>query len=156
MQAFLGGFSMNKTVKTLMFWVAIALSAVLLWTVIKSNPGSKMAEISYSDFLSEVEARKVAKVTLSRAEAVATRTDHSIFRVSIPLAQEGMLQSLHQNNVEIWVTHSDDTTWTNWTFNLILPIVVLVGLWFFMIRQIQAAVRAKTKTPADTRPPNVG
>jgi cell division protease FtsH len=150
------GVLVNDKIKTALFWIAIALSTVLLWTVIKSKSGSPPPEVSYADFLSQVEAGNVAKVKLSKTEVVGTRRDGTTFRANLPDSQEGMLQTLHQKNVEIWATKSDETTPTNWFFSLILPVCVLGGLWFFMIRRMTAARQGKGPPPTDTRPPNIG
>ena len=51
---------MNSTVKTVVFWVVIALSGALLWTVIQQGrSGQKEAEINFSQFMSDVDQGKV-------------------------------------------------------------------------------------------------
>jgi cell division protease FtsH len=146
----------NDKIKSALFWVAIAASTALLWTVIKSKSGSTPAEISYADFLAQVEAGNVAKVKLSKAQAVGTRRDGTTFRTNLPDSQEGMLQTLHQKNVEIWVAPSEDKTTPGYIFNAILPLLVLAGLWYFMIRRMKASVSLKQKPPYDTKPPDIG
>ncbi len=60
---------MNSTAKTVLFWVAIALSAVLLWTVIKTNsPGQKEKEYAYSEFMGYVDQGNVAEVKIDGQE----------------------------------------------------------------------------------------
>ena len=40
---------MNSTVKTVVFWLVIVLSGVLLWQVVKAgSSGAKEAEINFS------------------------------------------------------------------------------------------------------------
>jgi len=44
---------MNQTIKTVVFWCVIMLSAFLLWQVVKSGQNQQRTpEISYSEFLS--------------------------------------------------------------------------------------------------------
>jgi len=48
---------MNARLKTLIFWTVILFSAVTLWQIVRTNSSTKAApEISYSQFLSEVNA----------------------------------------------------------------------------------------------------
>ena len=43
---------MNSTVKTVVFWVVIGLSALLLWTVIQQGRGGqKDKEVNFSQFM---------------------------------------------------------------------------------------------------------
>ena len=148
---------MNKTAKTVLFWVAIALSSFLLWTIVKSGSSSQLPEISYSAFLSQVEAGNVAKVRLSNIEAVGTRKDGTTFHTNIPQSQEGLLQTLHQKNVDIWVRRSEDAPWSNWVLNLILPIAILAGLWFYMLRRMKySPIWLNSNLREGTRPPDIG
>ena len=46
---------MNSTVKTVVFWLVIVLSGVLLWQVVKAGgSSSKDKDISFSTFLADV------------------------------------------------------------------------------------------------------
>ena len=141
---------MNSTIKTVVFWLVIVLSAFLLWQVVKSDHNEqKTPEISYSEFLSQIDAGNVAQVTISKAHAYGKYRDGSSFRVTAPTSQEGMLQALHQKNVEIWFR--DDATsggWPAWLLNL-APLILLAALWFFMIRQLHAR-QARTRKDEGT------
>ena len=47
---------MNSTVKTVVFWLVIVLSAFLLWQVMKAgNAGQKDKEVTFSQFLTDVD-----------------------------------------------------------------------------------------------------
>ena len=48
---------MNSTVKTVVFWLVILLSALLLWQVVKTGQsGQKDKEINFSELLTAVDA----------------------------------------------------------------------------------------------------
>ena len=60
---------MNSTVKTVVFWLVIVLSGVLLWQVVKAgNSGQKEREINFSEFMSQVDEGNVAEVTILSSE----------------------------------------------------------------------------------------
>jgi cell division protease FtsH len=136
----------NANVKAIVFWLVIVLSALLLWQVVKSDGNyQRMPEISYSAFLSQVESGNVTTVTIRKNEVTSICRDSSkcpngynAFRVTVPTSQEGMLQTLHQNKVEIVVKDYADGNWPTWLLNL-APLILLAALWFFMIRQIKKA-----------------
>ena len=128
---------MDQTVKAVVFWLVIAVSAYLLWQVVKAAPNQqKTPEISYSAFLSQVDAGNVVKVTISGSQVFGWSRDNSSFRVTAPTSQEGMLQALRQKSVEIWFKDTADGGWPAWLLNL-APLVLLAALWFFMVRQMQ-------------------
>ena len=131
---------MDKTVKTLVFWLVIVISATLLWNVVKSGNQQSIPEISYSDLLSRVSAAKIRKVTISGTRAVGESRDGTFFRVVVPANQQAMLEALQQQNTEIWFRDVSEGNWPTWLLNL-APLILLAALWFFMIRQLKSKQR---------------
>ncbi len=129
---------MDKTVKTIIFWVVIAFAALMLWQFVKTAQTSPPApEISYSQFLSEVESGTVLKVRISGTSIQGTYRDGGGFRVNAPAEQYEMLQTLRSKNVEIWYAEGESNSTKNWLINL-LPLILLAVLWFLMIRQMRS------------------
>lgn len=128
---------MHSTVKTVVFWVVTIFAAALFWQLVKAKPAEQSTpEISYSSFLSQVEGGNVKAVSISKTQVLSTKKDGTLFRVTAPGSQEGMLQILRQNNVEIWFKDVPDGSWESWLLNL-APLLLLAALWFFMIRQMK-------------------
>ena len=126
-----------KDAKGVVFWLVIVISASLLWQVVKSGGNAqRTAEISYSEFLSQVEGGNVKEVRIVKSRATGTYRDGRSFQVVVPMSQEGMLETLRHNKVEIWFRDVAGGEWPNWLMN-IAPLVLLAALWFFMIRQIR-------------------
>jgi cell division protease FtsH len=118
------------------FWLVTMISAFLLWQVMKSSPNrQKIPEISYSEFLSELETGNVSKVIISKNQIDGRYRDNRSFLVTAPTSQEGMLQILRQKGVGIWSRDAASGDWSTWVMNCV-PIILLGALWFFMIRQI--------------------
>jgi len=120
------------------FWLVILISAFLLWQVVKAPRNQQQTlEISYSEFLSQVDAGNVVKVTVSQNQVFGVYRNNSYFRVTVAASQEGMLQSLRQKNVEIWFKDTNGANWPSQLLGTWAPLIVLAALWFFMIRQMQ-------------------
>lgn len=132
---------MNTSVKTLIFWAVILVSAILLWQFVKNGntQAQHTPEISYSEFLSQVNAENVAKVTIARSRATGNYGRGGAFTVVVPASQEQMLATLQQKNVEVWYADSSSDT-SQWLMNL-APLGLLAALWFFMIRRMQAKTK---------------
>ena len=145
---------MNPAIKTVVFWLVILISAFFLWKIVQA-PGiqQQTREISYSEFLSQVDAGNVVKVTLSQNKVSGKYHDGSPFRVIVPTSQEGMLQSLRQKNVEILVRDASSDSVSFQLLGTWAPLVALAALWFFMIRQMQTKRSlegtSRTSPPAD-------
>ena len=143
---------MKSTIKTVVFWSVIVVSAFLMWQVVKNGSNQQQTpEISYSEFLSQVEAGNVARVTISQNEVYGAYGDRSSFRVIGPAGQEGMLQLLRQKNVEIWFRNTSGGSWPAQLLGSWAPLILLAALWFFMIRQMQQR-RPQTRTDSSTGP----
>jgi cell division protease FtsH len=128
---------MNSTLKTMIFWAVIVLSAFLLWQSVKSRvPTQAVTEISYSDFMTRVEKGHLSRVTIAGSEITAVDVTGGVLRVIAPPNQTAMLDSLRQHQVAIWFKEKPEQSRLSWLLNL-APLILLGALWFFMIRQIQ-------------------
>ena len=131
----------NTSIKTLIFWAVILVSAVLLWRVARNGntQAQHTPEISYSEFVSQINAGNVAKVTIARSRATGKYGTGGAFTVVVPASQEQMLTTLQQKNVEVWYADSSSDT-SQWLMN-VAPLGLLAALWFFMIRRMQAKTK---------------
>jgi len=127
----------NSTLKTIIFWVVILISAVALWQVVKTaNSGQKVQEINFSRFMSEVDQGTVKDVTLTGMEVKGKLADGSLFHTTVPANYPDMIKALQQKNVSITVQDVGNSSW-GWLINLFAPLALLAALWYFMIRQMQ-------------------
>jgi cell division protease FtsH len=129
----------NSTVKQVVFWLVILLSGVLLWSVVKNNStGVKEREVNFSQFLAEVDQGKIKDVTVYGPEVRGDyRDEKASFHTTVPPNYTDMYKSLRDKGVNITVKDVSGGGWPSWLFQM-LPLVVILGLWFFMIRQMQS------------------
>ncbi len=128
---------MRNEIKTVVFWLVIIISGVLLWQGVRNAPPSdKTPEISYSEFLTQVEGGNVATVTVKGTHVYGKYRDGRQFHVTAPASQEAMIQSLREKKVEIWFQDTPNDSWQTWLLNL-APLILLGVLWLIMIRQMR-------------------
>ena len=129
---------MNSTVKTVLFWAVIMVSAFLLWQVVRTGGNSqKDKEVNLSQFWSDVNQGIVREVTISGQEVRGKyKSDNSGFHLSIPVAYPDIYKVLLDKGVSVNIRDISNGTWPTWLLNL-APLVLLAALWFFMIRQMQ-------------------
>jgi cell division protease FtsH len=128
----------NSTVKTVVFWLVIVLSGVLLWQVVKAGgSGTKDKEINFSEFMSQVDQSNVQDVTIMGTEVHGKfRNEKTQFHTTVPTNYPDMYKTLQQKGVNITVKDVSSGSWPTWLLNL-APLILLGALWFIMIRQMQ-------------------
>jgi cell division protease FtsH len=128
----------NSTVKTIVFWLVIVVSGVLLWQVVKTGgAGAKEKEINFTEFMSQVDQGNVQSVVLMNSDVRGTfRNEKVNFHTTVPANYPDMIKVLRDRNVNITVKDGSGGNWPAWLFNF-APIILLGALWFFMIRQMQ-------------------
>ncbi len=133
---------MNSTVKTVVFWVVIGLSALLLWQVIKQGrDGQKDKEIQFTQFMSDVDQQgHVRELTVDGMQVHGKYSDGSLFHTAAPLTYftPEVLKNLHeQKGINVTFRDMNSGSWSLQLLGTWAPLILLGALWFFMIRQMQ-------------------
>ncbi len=129
---------MNSTVKTVVFWVVIGLSALLLWTVIQQGRGGqKDKEVNSSQFMSEVAQGNVQEVTVDGQNVRGKYRDGSAFHTTVLVNYPDMFKTLYEKGVSVNVKDVNGGSWPLQLLGTWAPLILLGALWFFMIRQMQ-------------------
>ncbi|MFQ5926262.1 MAG: ATP-dependent zinc metalloprotease FtsH [Terriglobia bacterium] len=127
---------MNSTARTILFWVVIMVAIVFLVRIASSGPGGGDTEPSFSEFMDRVERGQVDKVTLQGNKIEGEYTGGKKFKTFIPPDYPDVYTELREKNVTIIVKDASGPGWMAWAINL-FPILVLIGFWVFMMRQMQ-------------------
>ncbi|HEY5162021.1 MAG TPA: ATP-dependent zinc metalloprotease FtsH [Terriglobales bacterium] len=128
---------MNSTVKTVVFWLVIVLSGVLLWQVVKAGgTGAKQVEKNFSEFMAQVDQGNVLDVSVNGTEVTGHLKDKTAFHSIVPPNYSDMYKILRDKGVNITVKDTQSGSWPTWLLNL-APLILLGALWFIMIRQMQ-------------------
>jgi cell division protease FtsH len=128
----------NSTVKTVIFWLVIVLSAFLLWQVVRTGSNSqKEKPINFSQFLSDVDQGNVSEVTITAQEVRGKFKDNSAFNTTAPANYPDMIKNLRDKSVNINIRDVTNGSWPLQLLGTWAPLILLAALWFFMIRQMQ-------------------
>jgi len=131
---------MNRTIKTVVFWAVIVFSAMLLWQVVRATPpaGSQSPEISYSRFMSDVEAGGVDSVVITGTKIRGHYHDGSgAFHLTGPTNPGVFLDILRSKGVEIRFEDVQNNSLPVQLMGSWAPLILLGAMWFFMIRQLR-------------------
>ena len=130
---------MNSTVKQIIFWVFIFACLIVLWRVFQTGTaGGKDKEISFSEFLQDAQQGQISDVTITGSDARGElHGDKTNFHTVIPANYPHLYDVLDQNKVKVTIKDSQGSAWWSILIN-VAPLLILVALWFFMIRQMQS------------------
>ncbi len=129
---------MNSAVKNIVFWVVMVATALLLWAVVKSNTGEHPAELTFTQFTSDVSKGDVKNVTIEGSEVTGQKKDNSKFKTTIPSNYPDLYKDLIDKSVSVVIKDNSGNSWLSWIGNGLLPLIILVGFWIFFMRQMQS------------------
>jgi cell division protease FtsH len=98
------------------------------------------ANISYSEFLSMVEGERISEVVMQGQELYVTDTNRNRFKVYIPQDAD-LIRILRGKGVAISAKPPAESPWYMAILVSWFPMVVLIGVWIFFMRQMQAGGR---------------
>ena len=134
------GVLVNSTVKTIMFWVFILICLMMLWAVVQRGTSmGKDTEIAYSDLFDKAQAGLVQDAAIEGTELhghlKATPKDQ--FHTTVPANYQDLEQALRAAKVTLTIKTPQNNILLPLLFN-VGPFVVLIAIWFFMLRQMQS------------------
>ncbi|HZW35585.1 MAG TPA: ATP-dependent zinc metalloprotease FtsH [Candidatus Deferrimicrobiaceae bacterium] len=132
---------MNQFYRNLALWMLIALAMVFLFNTFKTQR-VEHEEISFSEFTAAVDGGKVKEVTIKGQEITGKYTDASgkekkAFRTYAP-EDPDLVKSLRAKNVKITAKPMEENPWYMQLLISWLPMLLLIGVWIFFMRQMQA------------------
>jgi cell division protease FtsH len=119
----------------------IALAMVFLFNTLKT-PRVEHEEISFSEFIEAVEAERVREVTIKGQEITGKYADEAgrekkAFRTFAP-DDPDIVKTLRAKNVRITAKPVEENPWYMTLLVSWLPMLLLIGVWIFFMRQMQA------------------
>ena len=127
---------MNPFYKNLALWIVITLMMIMLYNLFNQQ---NLAEtnISYTEFLSMVDNGSISDVVIQGQELYLTDVNHNRFKVYAPQDTD-LIKILRQKGVTISAKPESDSPWYMNVLISWFPMIVLIGVWIFFMRQMQA------------------
>jgi cell division protease FtsH len=116
---------------------AVIISLILFQTLF--NTSTQKTEVNYSQFLSQVENGQVQQVTIKGGTISGTYIDGGQFITRGPTESSNYMDTLQEQGVDITFKEASDNSWFISLLISLLPVVLIIGLWIFMMRRMQGS-----------------
>jgi cell division protease FtsH len=132
---------MNANFRNFAIWVVIVLSMVALFNLFQNNQlaGRRPGMISYSDFVSGVESGSISEIEIRGDRITGTFRDKGTEFSTVGPRDPGLVDRLIRKGVKFSAKPAEEDTpnllsiLANW-----FPMLLLIGVWFFFMRQMQS------------------
>jgi len=134
-----GGFILSTTVKTILFWVALLLTAVLLYGLVQRSSRQDSQTIPFSKFLQEVQAQPtgIKDVTITDTDITGTMASGNKFKTVLPMEYPELINMLQAKQITITGDHPTQSPWLTALMSW-APFIFIIGFWIFFMRQMQS------------------
>ena len=140
---------MNTTAKNIFLWIVIIVAVVVLWNFLSTVKNGSLEEITYSEFTVFVKENRIRSQPTSPVVMTGNKIEGKYlpegaqntrgFRVLIPKgAEETIANTLNEQGFVVSVADDEQNSWLYMIVTSGFPILLFIGLWIFLMRQMQA------------------
>lgn len=138
---------MNSTVRQIVFWVLIVLGAVILYQFFSRTSGKGPTAIDYATLIQKIRSGDVSELKVRSSEVLATTKDGT-YKTELalePMRAEVMKVATEKKDdsgsLRVPKVEEETSSGFGVVFNYILlylPLLLILGVWIFMLRQVQS------------------
>ncbi len=136
---------MNDLAKNLLLWVVVAVVLMVVFQSFSPKLAGAGQDVVYSQFVQDVQDDRIKTVDIASDERTVkfVRTDGSPGTTTAPVRDRDLINDLIEHKVEIKQA-PPDTGISFWSIVLnFLPVLLIIGFWLFMMRQMQGGGAGK-------------
>jgi cell division protease FtsH len=140
---------LNSFYKNISLWLVIILMIVMLYNIFNQQQLSETT-VGYSEFIAMVDNDYVQDVLIQGNELLITDKSGSRFKVYAP-EDADLIRILRGKNVSITAKPPAESPWFVSVLVSWLPMIVLIGVWIFFMRQMQGGGGGKAMSFGKSR-----
>jgi len=127
----------QRTSKGIMFWIASLIIIILLWNMMTNVSESKVENLSFSEFMNNVEEGRIITAKIDSNEVRGEQVNASgktKYKTHIFVDYPDFIKILRKNGVKIEVESLNKNEWLSYIFPM-APIIILIVIWVMLMRQ---------------------
>jgi cell division protease FtsH len=117
-------------------WLVIGLTMILLFNLF-NKPQGNVSSLTYSEFMSKIDNKSINRVGIDGDTISGTLQDGRPFRTIYPVTDAELIPLLRKAGVDITVKESQKDNMLMTIFVSWFPMLLLIGVWIFFMRQMQ-------------------
>jgi cell division protease FtsH len=122
--------------KNLALWLVISLVMIALFNLF-NKPQTTKEPVSYTDFMASVDKGEVLSVTIQGDDIQGFLVGGKKFKTFAPRDTD-LIKTLREKGVRITAKPLDESPWYMTILISWFPMLLLIGVWIFFMRQMQA------------------
>ena len=126
---------MNTFLRNIGIWLVIGLVMLMLFNLVGPRESNER-EISFSEFISKIESGSVLEVTIRGSQIQGVSDTNGSFQTQVP-NYPALFKILDSHQVRVKVEPTDQTNLFMAILNSWLPMILIIGIWLFFMRQVQ-------------------
>ena len=126
----------NNGLVRVAFWVLGLMLVYSVFQGIETSRKPKVEQVSYSEFMAAAQSSKVREVQIQGNELTVTPAEGSPYKLVAP-PDDQMVKTLLAANVKVVAKEVEGQSFLQQLFFSLLPLLLIGGLLFFMMRQMQ-------------------
>jgi len=126
---------MNTFLRNIGIWLVIGLVMLMLFNLVGPRESNER-EISFSEFISKIESGSVLEVTIRGSQIHGVSDTNGSFQTQVP-NYPALFKILDSHQVRVKVEPTDQTNLFMAILNSWLPMILIIGIWLFFMRQVQ-------------------
>jgi cell division protease FtsH len=130
---------LNNVARNIMVWLVIALVMMAVFNQFGDRRAAQ-SQVEYSQFIDEVKSGRVAKVTIEGHVIRGMRSDQTPFITYAP-TDPWMVSDLLKAGVKVEAKPEEEPSFLMSLFVSWFPMLLLIGVWVFFMRQMQGGGR---------------
>ena len=127
---------MKRGLKNVLLYLLIIVAAVAAINSFSEGSKSK-SEITYTSFLQEVQRKNVESVTITGDHSITGKLKTGTEFTTYAPSDESIYNKLTEGGVDVTAQPPEQPAWWISLLSSALPIVLIIGFWFFMMQSTQ-------------------
>ena len=121
--------------RSLFIWFLIGAMMIIAFNLFGTRQLTD-SNVSFTDFMKMVNEDKIVEATVRGEELTAVTQDGKKVETVIPPGYSKLYDILSENGVQVKVVSTENSSWLMTLLISWLPILLFIGLWIFMMRQM--------------------
>ena len=126
---------MNTFLRNIGIWLVIGLVMLMLFNLVGPRKSNER-EISFSEFISQIESGSVLEVIIRGSQIHGVSDTNGSFQTQVP-NYPALFKILDSHQVRVKVEPTDQTNLFMAILSSWLPMILIIGIWLFFMRQVQ-------------------